>query len=108
MRMNPDLLRKVVPLIEGNPGTGAPRIDIDGYTREEIGYHYWLLPDASFVIGSDLSRPAEDNGGWHREAKVWGLTYRGHEFAALARDEGLWQKSKVTVHRARRGKARAF
>lgn len=94
MHRDLDLIRKMVLTIEDAPSGWAPHpLEIDGYSRAEVGYHAWLLLDAGLVQGQVTT--TNDSPG--PEAFISSLTWEGHEFAEAARDDGRWTKAMVVV-----------
>lgn len=63
---------------------------IDGYSKEQIGYHVYLMMQAGLVKGADLSA-LEDASPF---AELTSMTWAGHEFLEASRDEGLWCRAK--------------
>ena len=88
-----DLVRKIVFLIEDHPHGFAPDVQIDGHTEEEIGYHVHLMVQAGLIDGCDCSTSEFASP----QAMATGLTWQGHEFAELARNETIWGKAKKIV-----------
>jgi hypothetical protein len=90
-----DLVRLLLLRIEESPEMRS-KIDLDfpGYTREQVHYHLFLLHDAKYVEGHDLS----STGG--RSFLPTGLTWQGHEFLDAARDDTIWRKAKEEVKKS--------
>jgi Hypothetical protein (DUF2513) len=94
MRRDIELIRKMVFTIEDAPSGWAPHpLEIEGYSRAQIGYHAWLLVNAGLARGQD-SATGESDGP---EASISNLTWNGHEFAEAARDDGRWAKAMGMV-----------
>ena len=94
MRRDVDLLRKIVLSIEDQPGGSLnDELKIDGYTREQIGYHSYLLIDAGLAVGQDVSFLEDTSPIWH----INHLTSKGHDFADAARSDGVWNKAKGII-----------
>ena len=94
MKRDLDLIRKMVLAIEDSPSGWAPdKIQIEGYTDHQIGYHAWLLLDAGLAKGDDIT----STGSGGPEGYISSLTWAGHEFADAARDETRWKKAMATV-----------
>ena len=79
MKRDPELLRKVVFAVEDASGMTP----IKGCSPAQIGYQSHLLADAGIARGVDVTNLASEA----REALI---TWAGHEFAELARDEKRW------------------
>lgn len=96
MRRDLDLIRKMVLAIEDAPtGYAPPDLQFDGYSKQQVGYHAWLLMDAGLARGDDVTALGADGP----EAVIFNLTWDGHEFAAAARDESSWTKAMGEVAR---------
>jgi hypothetical protein len=94
MHRDLELIRKMVMTIEDAPSGWAPHsLEIEGYSRAQVGYHAWLLVDAGLAKGSDTT--TNDSEG--PEAVISSLTWNGHEFADAARDDGRWTKAMGVV-----------
>ncbi len=94
MKRDLELIRKMVLTIEDSPDGWAPHpLEIDGYSQAQIGYHAYLLVDAGLAQGQDVT--TNDSSG--PEAFISSLTWKGHEFADAARDDGRWAKAMGVV-----------
>ena len=89
MKRDLELIRKIVLAVEDAPGGRAPDISIEGYGPDQIGYHAHLLIDAGLARGVDVTNLASPGP----EALITSLTFAGHEFAELVRDETRWKKA---------------
>jgi hypothetical protein len=89
MRRDLDLIRKMVLAIEDAPSGFAPELRFDGYTEEQVAYHSYLLIDAGYAEGADVTHM----GSTGPEARILKLKWAGHEFAAAARDDSRWKKA---------------
>ena len=85
-----DLARKILFAMEASEKGLAPRISIDGYSPEEIGYHVWLLADGGLINATEVTH----NLSRSREAIPVSLTWAGHEFIDAARSDTVWRKAK--------------
>jgi hypothetical protein len=86
MKCDFDLLRQIL-LVTENPRM-ASALAVEGHTSDEVGYHGHLLIEAGLARGVDvtnLSSPAP-------QGLITGLTWAGHEFAELARDDAAWKR----------------
>lgn len=85
-----DLVRTLIHSIEDNPTGFAPNdLGIEGYNKEEIGYHLYIMMEAGLIRGADVTT----HGSKSPEAIATGLTWAGHEFADAARDPDRWEKA---------------
>jgi hypothetical protein len=86
MKRNLDLLRHILLVTENRQM--ASTAAVEGYTSDDIGYHNHLLIEAGLARGVDvtnLSSPAP-------QGLITGLTWAGHEFVELARDDAKWRR----------------
>jgi hypothetical protein len=91
MKRDIDLLRALLLKIEEMPYSehlmGA--IQIPGYSEEEVCYHAQLAADEGFIEAKFLKPTTY--------FAVTRLTYQGHEFLDLARDDTRWNHAKEKV-----------
>lgn len=94
MKRDMELIRKLVLALEDAPTGYAPdKLNIEGYTSEQIGYHAYLMIDAGLATGNDAS----EFGSTSPEAMLTNLTWDGHEFAEAVRDESRWKNAMGIV-----------
>lgn len=94
MKRDLELIRKLCLAVENVPtGYVLDDIEIDGYSKDQIGYHSYLLVDAGFAKGLDTTTIADTSPQW----RILHLTSAGHDFAGAARDESTWQKATGVV-----------
>lgn len=87
-----DLCREILLAIEAAPFANMfERIEVDGYSPEQIYYHIWLLHSAQLLDAVDAS--SMDGPRWHARK----MTMAGHEFLEMARNKGNWQKAKLFI-----------
>jgi hypothetical protein len=93
MKRDMDLARKILFEVEKEEYTGVGfEIDIVGFTKDETNYHIMLLNEAGLVEIETLTF-----GGDYRPTR---LTWEGHEFVDVARDNKLWEKAKSAMSQA--------
>lgn len=90
MKPDFDLVRAVLLAVgDGeDSGRGFACPDVPGRTREEVSRHVGFLHEEGLIDAVNLS--PSDGCQWMPK----GLTERGREFLALARDDGLWKKAE--------------
>jgi len=94
MKLEMDLIRKMVLAVEDAPtGFVQRNPTIEGYTPEQIGYHAYQLIDGGLAEGPKVG----DTRSTGPDAIISNLTWRGHEFAAAARNETTWKKVMIIV-----------
>jgi hypothetical protein len=94
MQRKMDLVRMILLRLENNPGGWAPRdFGIQSYSAEEIGYHVHIMMQEGLIEGVDVTS-MESSGP---EAIPTSLTWKGHEFLDLARDQDRWNRAKTII-----------
>lgn len=94
MQRNMDLVRTILMRIEDSPlGWAAHPLRIAGYTPEQVGYHCHIMREDGLIEGIDVTN-FESKGP---EAMPTALTWKGHEFLDLARDQKRWIQAKVMI-----------
>jgi len=91
MKRDMDLIRKILLDLENNPPEKLiNRLYIVGYSREQINYHLYLMMQAGFIEGYDVTT----HNSFGTEIRPQQLTWAGHDFLDACRDEGIWVKAK--------------
>ena len=91
MQRNMDLVRMILTRMESNPAGWAPRdFGIKGFSPQEIAYHAHIMMQDGLIEGCDVTS-TESTGP---EALPTSLTWKGHEFLDLARDQERWNQAK--------------
>ncbi len=91
MKRDMDLVRKILFKLEENPhGFNNKPMEIEGYTREEIGYHAALMHAAGLIEGIKFTHLQSESPDYLPRC----LTWTGHDFLDACRDEGRWTKAK--------------
>lgn len=95
MKRDMDLIRAILLAAEASPTGFAHKAceQIEGYTREQIGYHVYLLIDAGLAQGADITH----RGSSGPEAILTCLTSAGHDFLDSARSQSVWQQVKTLL-----------
>jgi hypothetical protein len=94
MQRKMDLVRMILLRMEANPSGWAPRdFGIKSYSPQEIGYHAHIMRQEGLIEGTDTTN-FESTGP---EAVPMSLTWKGHEFLDLARDQELWNQAKAII-----------
>ena len=95
MKRDLDLIRRILLDIE-TPDAGASHhagfghLTQDGLDPEAIQYHVQLMHDAGLIVADEMVP-----GQWWPER----ITWAGHEFLDLARDDTRWERAKHDVDR---------
>src|SRR4051794_317878 len=94
MQRNMDPVRIILMRLEGNPSGWAPRdLGIKGFPPEEIGYHAHIMLQEGLIEGTDVTSTASSGP----EVIPTSLTWKGHEFLDLARDQERWNRAKAII-----------
>ena len=94
MQRNMDLVRMILMRMEGNPSGWAPRdFGIKSFSSQEIGYHAHIMMQEGLIEGSGVT--STESAG--PEAVPTTLTWKGHEFLDLVRDQERWNRAKAII-----------
>ncbi|MGL4550862.1 MAG: DUF2513 domain-containing protein [Gemmataceae bacterium] len=93
MQRNMDLVRMIMTRLESSPGGWAPPFGIQSFSPQEIGYHAHIMMQEGLIEAVDVTS-TESSGP---EAIPTNLTWKGHEFLDLARDQDRWNRTKAVV-----------
>lgn len=93
MKRDMELIRKIVLAAEEVEGGYVPRLSIDGYSDEQIGYHNYLIVDAGLATGNNVSFKGATAPQWSLSC----LTSAGHDFADASRSETIWRRAMAAV-----------
>ena len=94
MQRNMDLVRMILMKLESSPGGWAPRdFGIQSFSPQEIAYHAHIMIQEGLIEGCDVT----SSGSSGPEALPTGLTWQGHEFLDLARDQDRWNRAKAII-----------
>jgi len=93
MKRDLDLIRKILLDIEAQGESSERRSAVatteeDGHDPRSIQYHVQLMHEAGLIVADELVP-----GQWWPERMTW----QGHEFLDLARDDTLWERAKKDV-----------
>lgn len=92
MKLNKDLIREILLYVEekGNDNRPVYDISIDGYTTDEVKYHFKKLVEAELIKGDVI-------GLQGNRIRFNCLTWKGHEYLESIKDEYIWQELKKDV-----------
>jgi hypothetical protein len=94
MKRDFDLAREILRQVEASEkavGVGWIDLKMEGKSPIEVSYHVQLMDEAGLIEAQNLTTM----GGFDWRPKR--LTWAGHEFLDLSRDEDLWKKAKGAV-----------
>ncbi len=96
MKRNMDLVRSILLEMEKSEhGYCNDEIIIDGYNKEEIGYHVYLMIEAGLLVGVVVTTARYPSPF----ATQRNLTWAGHEFIESSRNSTIWEQSKEIVNK---------
>jgi hypothetical protein len=94
MQRNMDLVRTILIRMEKSPSGRAPRdLGILAFSSEEVGYHAHIMMQEGLIEATDVTHM----GSTGPEAMPRSLTWKGHEFLDLARDQERWNRAKAII-----------
>lgn len=70
----------------------APK-ELENYSQKQIEYHYALAVDAGLLVGDVMW----DSGDDVLEVRIERISWAGHDFLDVARNETLWAKAKKKI-----------
>jgi hypothetical protein len=96
MQRNMDLVRKILLKLESSPNGWAPEdFGIQSFSPQEIGYHVHIMMQEGLIEGTEVT----NSGSCGPESMPRNLTWKGHEFLDLARDQSRWNRAKSTIEK---------
>lgn len=94
MQRNMELVRMILLRLETSQSGWAPGdLGIKSFPPEQIGYHVHLMMQEGLVEADDVTH----TGSTGPEAIPRHLTWKGHEFLDLARDQERWNRAKAII-----------
>jgi hypothetical protein len=66
---------------------------IEGFSKEEINYHVYLMRQAGLVDAEVNTHMGDESPS----ALLQGLTWYGHDFLSAAKDNTIWKKATNTI-----------
>jgi hypothetical protein len=95
MQRNMDLVRTILMRMENStPAHDRPGFGILGFSQLEIGYHVYIMMQEGLIEGSDVTSTASAGVP---QGLATRLTWNGHEFLDLVRDQERWNKAKAII-----------
>jgi len=92
MKRDLNLFRKLV-LIAEDTKRGVTKLYAEGYSQSQVGFHAHLVVEAGLAKGVDMTIHGNDGP----QAVITSLTWAGHEFADLVRDDDRWNNALSTM-----------
>lgn len=95
MRYDYDLIRSIlIHLADVPPGEARPKLTIEGYDRDTIGFHVYLMHKDGLLNAAILNQPLNQRSP---SAIPFHLENRGFAFLHAARDETIWARFKARI-----------
>jgi len=92
MQRNMDLVRMILMRLEASPSGRAPNdLGIKSFLPEQIAYHAHIMTQEGLIEG--LANVSSTGS----EALARSLTWKGHDFLDLARDQESWNRAKAII-----------
>ena len=92
MKRDMDLIRQILLFLEDIDTFDTPlKMSVEEFDQSIIDYHIYLLNQAGLIKAFDFS--ADEYSDWRASH----LTWQGHEFLAVAKDDTRWNKVKTAV-----------
>lgn len=97
MKRDMDLVRNILLAMEAEPsGNFVGRLQLEGYTSDQIGFHVIIMMQAGLIEGIDVTT----HNSFGPEARPTQITWAGYDFLDACRDEDRWTKAKEIFNRA--------
>lgn len=94
MQRNMDLVRTILIRLESSPGGWSPQdFGIQSFTSQEIAYHAHIMEQEGLIEAIDTTNIRSAGP----ESLPSSLTWKGHEFLDLARDQIRWNQAKTII-----------
>jgi hypothetical protein len=90
MRFDPEMMRDILQFVENLPAGEVLNgsLNFEGRPQAETNEHIQLLLDDDFLNGTSV----RDRKGFPSVFLIRGLTMKGHQFMANARNDTIWKK----------------
>lgn len=95
MKRDPELIRQILLKLEEHDHGFAPNVfSVDGYSKEQVGYHTYLLDDAGYLKTTKYYRTRTTLSP---NVLPVAMTHAEHEFLDAIRDEAVWKNTKSII-----------
>jgi len=86
----------ILTRLESSPDGWAPNdFGIQSFSPEEIGYHAHIMDQEGLIEATNVTNMRSTGP----EAIPRSLTWKGHEFLDLARDQERWNRAKSIINK---------
>ena len=89
MKRDWNLIRKILLAAADKPPGQRFNPKFEGYGQEEVGHHSHYIVNEGLARGCDV----QNNGNFTPQRLITSLTFDGHDFADLVRDETRWDEA---------------
>jgi len=94
MKRDMELVRNIlIALNENENGFATDKLNIEGFSDEQIGYHSYLLAQAGLIQAIENTSV----GATSPTSIPQNLTWHGHEFIENAKNDNVWSQTKQAV-----------
>ncbi len=91
MKRDMNLVRSILLALERYEHGYAPdRLEMEGFSEEQIEYHVYLMGQAGLLDTADVASVP-------MTALPVGITWQGHDFLELAREPSRWKRATEKV-----------
>src|SRR4030067_2581416 len=91
MKRDMELIRKILIFFEEKPDDHLVKnLEIEGYDLNTIQHHLVMIFEAGFIA----AEPERTNTGRVIKVHPFRLTWEGHEFLSVAKQDSNWKKTK--------------
>ena len=98
MRLDPDLIKKILSVLEETE-VDAPNAYLDslnkieGYSEDQVIYHVRQLISDGYIDGEVIDSIGRQGSGLF----IRRLSWKGHQFVENSRNDSFWKRSKEIV-----------
>jgi hypothetical protein len=93
MERSMELVRGILAALEQDQSGFASKVEIEGYSEEQIGFHCLLLGEAGLIECENNTTLASNSPS----ARPIRLTWAGYEFIDNAKNDEIWGQAKQVV-----------
>ena len=94
MKRSLDLVRAIAQRLESlDEPVQSDQLQIDGHEPRMVAYHCALMLQAGLIDASDIG----ECDACFNAVLIRGLTWAGHDFVDMARNDLLWSKANTVI-----------
>lgn len=91
-----ELVREILLAMEEHEHAWAPKLEIEGSSEEEIGFHVRLMGQAGLLDVAETTHTSSRTP----TARPLSITWEGYEFLEAAREPSQWESAKKEIKKA--------